>query len=1245
MYPYNFDSNFTASNVDETNNTTGDINNSTADQIPQINILPNNDQDLDYYLSILANDNYYLSILAKDRSSCDFLNISTNDSLPQNSDYEEKLPLFNYHEQPSTSYDVSCEFNEYAPHLAQPIQEENSFHDIGDKEFCDTYDTSHLAFAEQITTAPITKNIEQFSQFYTTDNKNTNCEQPKQSVVKKELKLRLYRRNNLSYKEFNASIYKDAIKKIDIDDNKLFRNSVLEEIGNSLKNRAVITSSIDLSVTYSNVRKYIVEKFSPYLNEIIPFTDILITENMSFSDLRSACISNDIFFVKLRDGCEKIVNDIRVTSDDYLSHIFQSYINFSSMDYSNSNYSNVKLLPKKHKFLPKLKELIIDTISNLPNSIIGKIEKFDENEVKNGLFLDLHGVFLSKSLIRSLSSSFNSNKIKFINGKNNDDLNLLNSLFEEIVNLIKTSCIFHERIILPNESIVEKLSKYLLSDMYGVPAKFHKKLKLSTKDKELSDNINLINDYPTGRPNDVSEKKELQPTKLYLENMTATVISTPVDKVIGSPHELEQISTASVTKNINQPEKYITPQELKIGLYRRNKFLQRELSSCIYEDAVKKINIDSDELFKKTVIEKLEGYIVKKGFVKSSLDISSTYSNIRKYISDKVSPYIREIIANSDILINFGMSISDIKHNCISNIVFFEKLRENCEKIIKDIVFIRDDHFSNILQTHINFGFDGRLNISRRRNKFYSELKLLIIETISNLPNDIAQVINNFNQSEIINGLFLEVHGVSISKSLVRNLSLFGRSHKLLSDNLNENLYLLSILLGKLVDIVKKSFIFHKGELFFPDTHSANILSRYLISDMYNIPSTLHKNLKLLNENIPESEKLTKKEECHKYIKIINLGSSYKNNLDFSTNLSSQLLEETTLNSKKNSKWNPNSITSLNIYELAISMINIDKEDFEKHFMDEIKDVPLVEEYISKKEKVYIDLSATYDRVKSYILDALYPFLKKNEEETKNKIKIYHGITLDELEQAYTSNNEFFTKLQKFCSKIVNNVKNCVDSTLVDLIQCFIHPETEGGKAQKIIMKKNSKIKFHRYMAKMIIKNVSNVPEIIIGAIKLLPRSKLVKEHLSPFHHIYVDNSSLLKAKLLFDSTHKKITDDPLLRWLIDKTSTDMICKFKEEKSITPSKRSNKSINSNVARKKISTYRHIGKLVKEEMIVFRNTIGDNIIIMHHNIIEIANQDIKCKILDKFESDLITSSVKLYKKLCTKAYKLKLKITH
>ncbi|WP_176696505.1 hypothetical protein, partial [Candidatus Ichthyocystis sparus] len=347
------------------------------------------------------------------------------------------------------------------------------------------------------------------------------------------------------------------------------------------------------------------------------------------------------------------------------------------------------------------KELIIDTISNLPNSIISEIEKIDPKNIVNSLFSDVHGVLASKLLIKNMNLLFESNrhKFEFSNKRFDDNLNSFNKLLEKIANIVRKFCIFHDGFFLPDESTVEQLSKYLLSDMYGVSSKFHKKLKLPAQDiqkpRESIDNINFKSNY------------------------TKDV-------------------TRSVTRNTDPSEQKTMTKEFCIKPYRKTKLLSADNTSNIYEYAIKKINVDNNCQFKDSVLEELSACVTSRGFTKSSINIDATYLNVRKYIWDKISPCISDDITTTDVLITQGISLSDLLHNCVSNKVFFEKLNKNCEEIAKNIYFIPDHYFLSIIQTCIYLGSPKHIQIPyTNKNKLCSELKLLIMETISNFRNNI----------------------------------------------------------------------------------------------------------------------------------------------------------------------------------------------------------------------------------------------------------------------------------------------------------------------------------------------------------------------------------------------------------------------------------------------------------------------------------------------------------------------------
>ncbi|WP_141663238.1 hypothetical protein, partial [Candidatus Ichthyocystis sparus] len=635
-----------------------------------------------------------------------------------------------------------------------------------------------------------------------------------ENEIKKNISLNSYTRSSLWHTKTDSIIvYRYAIKKINIDSNKSFENYVLEKMARAIKKRGVdlLKYSIDLSPTYSNVRKYTLEKLSLLLNEDLLDVDILITPGMSVSDLRNSCISNKIFLKKTREYCKKITENILSTPDNFLSCIFQRHIAFNQKNSLDSTNTKIRFSPRKDKFLPKLKELIVDTISNLPRSIIYEIENLDQSNIVNALFSDVHGALISKSSIKNLNSFFNLNKNKFVNIKFDNNLNSLNDLLDKIGNLVRTSCIFHEVVFLPGESTVEQLSKYLLSDIYGISSKFHKKIKLSAqnilKHQESSDFIYLKSNHTKSIAINTTDREELQIPKEYL--ISSRLINIKMKKI-----------------ETNDNYEHVI-KEFNLNSYRRINLFSMDIRSNIYEDAIKKIDIDNDYQFKNRALDELGTYIISRGFTKLPLNLSQTYSNVSKYILDKISPHINDIMITTDVLITPGISLLDIRYKYISNIVFFDKLHKKCEEIVKNIHPIPNNYFLSIIQSIINFGSTERLVITHKKNKLCQEVKLLIIETISNLPNKIIHELKKLKQSEIVNGLFANIHGVYLSKSLIRNIQLLFNSNKLPNNDHIDNLELINNLLTKLFCQVKRSTILHEGKIFFPGESTAKLLSKY----------------------------------------------------------------------------------------------------------------------------------------------------------------------------------------------------------------------------------------------------------------------------------------------------------------------------------------------------------------------------------------------------------------------------------
>lgn len=265
-----------------------------------------------------------------------------------------------------------------------------------------------------------------------------------------------------------------------------------------------------------------------------------------------------------------------------------------------------------------------------------------------------------------------------------------------------------------------------------------------------------------------------------------------------------------------------------------------------------------------------------------------------------------------------------------------------------------------------------------------------------------------------------------------------------------------------------------------------------------------------------------------------------------------------------------------------------------------MKRMSLMKKYtINEKNKITFNLFSTYSRIKNYILGVFLPFLKEVKEETRAEIKLRRRVALVELEHAYISNEDFFSRLRVFCTESVKSIEN---------------------------------------IEQMLINTISSIPERIVSAIKLLPRSKLVEEYFSYFNKMYIDNESLLKVKLVFYSVQEKIINDIMLKELVVKISSDMVDNFGDGKAFGVSNRLYSIINSYFVNKKLRSFGYIRKLVRKEIPTLLYNLRDSFIVMHNDKIEVADKKIKYIVFEKFKSELLGVSLRLYKRLCFKAYK-------
>ncbi|WP_176695806.1 hypothetical protein, partial [Candidatus Ichthyocystis sparus] len=525
---------------------------------------------------------------------------------------------------------------------------------------------------------------------------NQDKSMPENSVMPKGLKIvsNIYTYNNMHYMEFSKNTYEYIIGKIDIDKEKLLRSKVLELLKNRIKNRGFNASLMDISHTYSRMKKYISDKVHPLIDYILRIKDIRITPGMSISDIKNNCISNEYFFDTLHKCCKEIAKNLSEIKGKNFLPMLQRTINFGSEKNLFTSTDNIDT-STRIKINSLFKTLIIDALNNLSDSIKSIIEKFNEDHISECMFIKLYGAYVPGSLIRNVKDIYIIDKMMVENKFNVIDKPLIKIKLEEIV---KESVILYGGVVLsPNESTVTSMVDYLLSDI----VKGHSDIR----------------------------------SKLFVENET-----------LKSNYKKTSVNEAS--------QDYRDPLVLR---------------KHIYESAIEEIRIDEDRIFVNCILKELKDDIESNDFDKSCINLSMIYSNIRKYISDKVHSLINSTILISDILIDPGMSITEIKRKSISNALFFYKLYEQCKDLAIDINEIPHESFLPILSSNdtpvINVG-----NVAHnKRDKILQELRCLIVDTIYNLPQKIIFVIDKLKATDISRLIFIPFNDVYVTKSFMRN--------------------------------------------------------------------------------------------------------------------------------------------------------------------------------------------------------------------------------------------------------------------------------------------------------------------------------------------------------------------------------------------------------------------------------------------------------------------------------------------
>lgn len=874
-----------------------------------------------------------------------------------------------------------------------------------------------------------------------------------------------YKYMDIYSEKLTTSIYERAVKKIDFDKEKLFKNIILEEFKNIIELNGFNRQLADVSCTYSKMLKYILSKVSPIINDIIASNDIYITPEMSISEIKCRCISNKDFFDKLQEYCIKISKNINNnTKHDNFLTIIQNHVNFGL---GESLWTNLKSLStaKRNKLTMLTKRLIVEAIYNLPDNIISEIEKFTLIDVSHGMFSNIHGAYLPKSFIRNITKNYTVDKIYELAIKIKSEKIYYSKVKVELEELMQkyvyksaqTSVILIGEITYPlSKALVKLISSFLAKDI--VKSSFdnisedkqkepicdtNDSQRINIAEEKLTDNL----ESPTANSATVTANNEVaeEPHTENLEHPTTSsaIITANNEVAEEEPHteDLESHETIMARNKTNWSEhiKHIAPSttELTSKGYDYDSLIpSSEFNISIYEYAIKKIDIKN----KYTPVLKEFKWI----------NIPSTYSNIREYILDIFCHYINNIIITEDVLVTPGMSIKDVRDACISNKRFFYKLTECCKEVAKTVNEIKKEEILSIIKASKNSELNKIISFTRNRlyedkkNILYQIMIDIIIDTINDLPLSIKYAISKFETIDILTGVFAPLHGVYINKSFVRsmvnmvNISDYtGKSPQTYRHQSINN----STLRAKLEEKIEKSVVLIKGTTFYLNEHLKKSLIRYSLLDIDNI-----------------------------YHKCSSKLLTYSSSLDPNSN-----------------------VRSLGLYRFAISVIEFNAKN----------------RIFGTKYNIY----DCRDMIRSYILSTVNNIINKIEK--KIEINQWNGMTIEQIRLAYTSNKEFFDKLSEGCSMIVGQIK----VTGKEIVGMVISPELRN------ILQKQETDSITNSILESLTSSIISLPEKVMDLIGSLPASHIVGEYFSIFDNVYVDNQTLLKAQSIFDSTQKKIED------------------------------------------------------------------------------------------------------------------------
>ncbi|WP_092343615.1 hypothetical protein [Candidatus Ichthyocystis sparus] len=700
-------------------------------------------------------------------------------------------------------------------------------------------------------------------------------------------------------------------------------------------------------------------------------------------------------------------------------------------------------------------------------------------------------------------------------------------------------------------------------------------------------------------------------------------------------HTMEQEQYSLDTKEedtASNIERYAIPEKLQlITPHYRCAEVNYRRTVGIYEYVIKSIEIDNNRSYENFIITNLAYQIKNKGLDPSSIDLSFTHSMVRKYIADKISSRINNIMLNTDVVIAPGMSPAIVKSACISNHLFFKRLFKCCKDVLMEIKKIDHEDFLPITQIKFCFrGYDAFLFARTKDLKFSLShgLKKLIVDTIIDLPQKIINEIKKLKNTDVLNRMFSLVHGVHISRSALRTANFILHSvqekvEKTEIDNIKDYMKLLNEFSPKLEEEVSRSVVLYGEKIFSLNKYTAESMVKYLLEDIKNACSKPTKAISSRSGNKTRDKNLSSRYNCTK-VKILKSSPAIDGSL---VQLKAAYISKTS-----SCKWDPFNERQESLFKMSFAMIEIDLESFKTSLIDKSYKKYLLKRQISEVP-VSPRIKIMFGRVKDHILGQFYPFLDEIEEEIKSKVELLSGMSIEQIKSSYISNCTSSQKLSKLCDKIVRNTKICHNAVLYGIMPATVKWDGVLKDSSRIHFSDTMKNSLIEDVRKSLIDNILSAPIKAFNIIKLLPESSVIPLFFSLIGGYYVDNRSLMRATEIFEYTRKKILIDRELM----KSMSRIVKKLILLKKVNDASRSNMCalIDNFIVDKSNTSYSYLKKLSERQSEKLERTLRDPVMIISGNKVLVANEKIKDKILSRLKRSLISKSIITYRNLCIK----------